>query len=407
MGQQAVDLAKAVDYYSAGTVEFIVDQARNFYFLEMNTRLQVEHPVTEMITGLDLVELMLRIAAGEELPFTQSDVPMNGWAIESRIYAENPARGFVPATGRLIHYRQPPQSGSVRVDSGVNEGSEISIHYDPMVAKLICHGSDRNAAIALMRESLDQFHIQGVVTNVPFLASLLAHKRFLTGETTTAFIDEEYPEGFVSQTPSEPLLSNIIALIAVVHQRSLVFQWCDNRPSSNPRKTHVVRTAGASYRCSVESEDGSYSVRVNGYVLKLTTAWTGSEKVTAFSVDGERYTAQVERTDISYSVVHAGFLVSALILEPHTSELYDFMPLRTPKDQSHLLLSPMPGLLISIDVEAGDAVHAGQALAVIEAMKMENVLKAERDCVIETIHAAVGDTLEPDQPIIEFQVQTQ
>jgi propionyl-CoA carboxylase alpha chain len=407
MGQQAVDLAKAVDYYSAGTVEFIVDQARNFYFLEMNTRLQVEHPVTEMITGLDLVELMLRIAAGEELPFTQSDVPMNGWAIESRIYAENPARGFVPATGRLIHYRQPPQSGSVRVDSGVNEGSEISIHYDPMVAKLICHGSDRNAAIALMRESLDQFHIQGVVTNVPFLASLLAHKRFLTGETTTAFIDEEYPEGFVSQTPSEPLLSKIIALIAVVHQRSLVFQWCDDPPSSNPRKTHVVRTAGASYRCSVESEDGSYSVRVNGYVLKLTTAWTGTEKVTAFSVDGERYTAQVERTDISYSVIHAGFLVSALILEPHTSELYDFMPLRTPKDQSHLLLSPMPGLLISIDVEAGDTVQAGQALAVIEAMKMENVLKAERDCVIETIHAAVGDTLEPDQPIIEFQVQTQ
>jgi len=407
MGQQAVDLAKAVDYYSAGTVEFIVDQARNFYFLEMNTRLQVEHPVTEMITGLDLVELMLRIAAGEELPFTQSDVPMNGWAIESRIYAENPARGFVPATGRLIHYRQPPQSGSVRVDSGVNEGSEISIHYDPMVAKLICHGSDRNAAIALMRESLDQFHIQGVVTNVSFLASLLAHKRFLTGETTTAFIDEEYPEGFVSQTPSEPLLSKIIALIAVVHQRSLVFQWCDNPPSSNPRKTHVVRTAGASYRCSVEPEDGGYSVRVNGYLLKLTTAWTGAEKVTAFSVDGERYYAQVERTDISYSVVHAGFLVSALILEPHTSELYDFMPLRTPKDQSHLLLSPMPGLLISIDVEAGDAVHAGQALAVIEAMKMENVLKAERDCVIETIHAAVGDTLEPDQPIIEFQVQTQ
>lgn len=407
MGQQAVDLAKAVDYYSAGTVEFIVDQARNFYFLEMNTRLQVEHPVTEMITGLDLVELMLRIAAGEELPFSQSDVPMDGWAIESRIYAENPARGFVPATGRLIHYRQPPQSGSVRVDSGVNEGSEISIHYDPMVAKLICHGSDRNAAIALMRESLDQFHIQGVVTNVSFLASLLAHKRFLTGEITTAFIDEEYPEGFVSQVPSEPLLSKIIALIVVVHQRSLVFQWGDNPPSSNLRKTHVVRTAGASYRCSVEPEDGGYSVRVNGYLLKLTTAWTGAEKVTAFSVDGERYYAQVERTDISYSVVHAGFLVSALILEPHTSELYDFMPLRTPKDQSHLLLSPMPGLLISIDVEAGDAVHAGQALAVIEAMKMENVLKAERDCVIETIHAAVGDTLEPDQPVIEFQVQTQ
>jgi len=407
MGEQAIDLAKAVDYYSAGTVEFIVDQARNFYFLEMNTRLQVEHPVTEMITGLDLVELMLRIAAGEELPFTQSDVPMNGWAIESRIYAENPARGFVPATGRLIHYRQPPQSGSVRVDSGVNEGSEISIHYDPMVAKLICHGSDRDAAIALMRESLDQFHIQGVVTNVSFLASLLAHKRFLAGETTTAFIDEEYPEGFVSQTPSEPLLSRIIALIAVVHQRSLVFQWGESPASSNPRKTHVVRIAGAAYRCSVEPEDGGYSVRVDSYALKLTTAWTGAEKVTAFCVDGERYYAQVERTDIGYSVVHAGFLVSALILEPHTSELYDFMPLRTPKDQSHLLLSPMPGLLISIDVEAGDAVHAGQALAVIEAMKMENVLKAERDCVIETIHAAVGDTLEPDQPVIEFRVQTQ
>jgi len=407
MGEQAIDLAKAVDYYSAGTVEFIVDQARNFYFLEMNTRLQVEHPVTEMITGLDLVELMLRIAAGEELPFTQSDVPMNGWAIESRIYAENPARGFVPAIGRLIHYRQPPQSGSVRVDSGVNEGSEISIHYDPMVAKLICHGSDRDAAIALMRESLDQFHIQGVVTNVSFLASLLAHKRFLAGETTTAFIDEEYPEGFVSQTPSEPLLSRIIALIAVVHQRSLVFQWGESPASSNPRKTHVVRIAGAAYRCSVEPEDGGYSVRVDSYALKLTTAWTGAEKVTAFCVDGERYYAQVERTDIGYSVVHAGFLVSALILEPHTSELYDFMPLRTPKDQSHLLLSPMPGLLISIDVEAGDAVHAGQALAVIEAMKMENVLKAERDCVIETIHAAVGDTLEPDQPVIEFRVQTQ
>ena len=406
MGQQAVELAKAVDYYSAGTVEFIVDQSRNFYFLEMNTRLQVEHPVTEMITGLDLVELMLRIAAGEVLPFTQSDVQMNGWAIESRIYAENPARGFAPSTGRLIHYRQPSQSGSVRVDSGVSEGSEISIHYDPMVAKLVCHGPDRDAAIALMRESLDQFHIRGVVTNVQFLASLLGHKRFVTGETTTAFIDEEYPEGFVSQTPPEPLLSRIIALIAVVHQRSLVLQKRDSPPSSNPRHTHVVRTAGVAYWCSVEPEDEGYSVRVDGRLLKLTTAWTSAEKVTEFRIDGERYYAQVEPTDIGYSVVHAGSLVSALVLEPRTSELYDFMLLRTPKDQSHLLLSPMPGLLISIDVEAGDAVHAGQTLAVIEAMKMENVLKAERDCVIETIHAAVGDTLELDQPVIEFQAQT-
>ena len=406
MGQQAVELAKAVDYYSVGTVEFIVDQSRNFYFLEMNTRLQVEHPVTEMITGLDLVELMLRIAAGEVLPFTQSDVQMNGWAIESRIYAENPARGFAPSTGRLIHYRQPSQSGSVRVDSGVSEGSEISIHYDPMVAKLVCHGSDRDAAIALMRESLDQFHIRGVVTNVQFLASLLGHKRFVTGETTTAFIDEEYPEGFVSQTPPEPLLSRIIALIAVVHQRSLVLQKRDSPPSSNPRHTHVVRTARVAYWCSVEPEDEGYSVRVDGRLLKLTTAWTSAEKVTEFRIDGERYYAQVEPTDIGYSVVHAGSLVSALVLEPRTSELYDFMLLRTPKDQSHLLLSPMPGLLISIDVEAGDAVHAGQTLAVIEAMKMENVLKAERDCVIETIHAAVGDTLELDQPVIEFQAQT-
>ena len=406
MGQQAVELAKAVDYYSVGTVEFIVDQSRNFYFLEMNTRLQVEHPVTEMITGLDLVELMLRIAAGEVLPFTQSDVQMNGWAIESRIYAENPARGFAPSTGRLIHYRQPSQSGSVRVDSGVSEGSEISIHYDPMVAKLVCHGSDRDAAIALMRESLDQFHIRGVVTNVQFLASLLGHKRFVTGETTTAFIDEEYPEGFVSQTPPEPLLSRIIALIAVVHQRSLVLQKRDSPPSSNPRHTHVVRTAGVAHWCSVEPEDEGYSVRVDGRLLKLTTAWTSAEKVTEFRIDGERYYAQVEPTDIGYSVVHAGSLVSALVLEPRTSELYDFMLLRTPKDQSHLLLSPMPGLLISIDVEAGDAVHAGQTLAVIEAMKMENVLKAERDCVIETIHAAVGDTLELDQPVIEFQAQT-
>ena len=406
MGQQAVELAKAVDYYSVGTVEFIVDQSRNFYFLEMNTRLQVEHPVTEMITGLDLVELMLRIAAGEVLPFTQSDVQMNGWAIESRIYAENPARGFVPSTGRLIHYRQPSQSGSVRVDSGVSEGSEISIHYDPMVAKLVCHGPDRDAAIALMRESLDQFHIRGVVTNVQFLASLLGHKRFVTGETTTAFIDEEYPEGFVSQTPPEPLLSRIIALIAVVHQRSLVLQKRDSPPSSNPRHTHVVRTAGVAHWCSVEPEDEGYSVRVDGRLLKLTTAWTSAEKVTEFRIDGERYYAQVEPTDIGYSVVHAGSLVSALVLEPRTSELYDFMLLRTPKDQSHLLLSPMPGLLISIDVEAGDAVHAGQTLAVIEAMKMENALKAERDCVIETIHAAVGDTLELDQPVIEFQAQT-
>jgi propionyl-CoA carboxylase alpha chain len=275
-----------------------------------------------------------------------------------------------------------------------------------MVAKLVCHGPDRDAAIALMRESLDQFHIRGVVTNVQFLASLLGHKRFVTGETTTAFIDEEYPEGFVSQTPPEPLLSRIIALIAVVHQRSLVLQKRDSPPSSNPRHTHVVRTAGVAYWCSVEPEDEGYSVRVDGRLLKLTTAWTSAEKVTEFRIDGERYYAQVEPTDIGYSVVHAGSLVSALVLEPRTSELYDFMLLRTPKDQSHLLLSPMPGLLISIDVEAGDAVHAGQTLAVIEAMKMENVLKAERDCVIETIHAAVGDTLELDQPVIEFQAQT-
>jgi propionyl-CoA carboxylase alpha chain len=402
MGEQAVALARAVDYHSAGTVEFIVDAARSFFFLEMNTRLQVEHPVTELITGLDLVELMLRVAAGEKLPLTQADVSIQGWALEARVYAEDPARGFVPSTGRLVRYRPPVESTTVRVDTGVIEGSEVSMHYDPMMAKLVTHGPDRAAAIATMRQALDRFMVRGIQTNIPFLSALVAHSRFVEGRLSTDFIADEYPEGFGQARPVPAVQQRMAALVAVVHQCWRLREALVQRQAPG-EVLRCVRIGDGRHQVVVRGGDGRYSVSVDGTLLKLVIDGSACTVVVEFEVDGTSYSAQVERHGAAYRLLHGGSVVGAMVLELATDALYRYMPEKTVPDLSHLVLSPMPGLLVSLAVKAGDTVTAGDGIAVIEAMKMENLIRTPRDGVICTLHAQAGDTLEVAQPVVEFE----
>ena len=402
MGEQAVALARAVDYHSAGTVEFIVDAARSFFFLEMNTRLQVEHPVTELITGLDLVELMLRVAAGEKLPLTQADVSIQGWALEARVYAEDPARGFVPSTGRLVRYRPPVESTTVRVDTGVIEGSEVSMHYDPMMAKLVTHGPDRAAAIATMRQALDRFMVRGIQTNIPFLSALVAHSRFVEGRLSTDFIADEYPEGFGQARPAPAVQQRMAALVAVVHQCWRLREALVQRQAPG-EVLRCVRIGDGRHQVVVRGGDGRYSVSVDGTLLKLVIDGSACTVVVEFEVDGTSYSAQVERHGAAYRLLHGGSVVGAMVLELATDALYRYMPEKTVPDLSHLVLSPMPGLLVSLAVKAGDTVTAGDGIAVIEAMKMENLIRTPRDGVICTLHAQAGDTLEVAQPVVEFE----
>ena len=402
MGEQAVALARAVDYHSAGTVEFIVDAARSFFFLEMNTRLQVEHPVTELITGLDLVELMLRVAAGEKLPLTQADVSIQGWALEARVYAEDPVRGFVPSTGRLVRYRPPAESTAVRVDTGVAEGGEISLHYDPMMAKLVTHGPDRAAAIATMRQALDRFMVRGLQTNIPFLSALVAHSRFVEGRLSTDFIADEYPEGFDQAKPVPVVQQRMAALVGVVHQCWRLREALVQRQVPD-EVLCCVRIGDDRHQVVVRGADGRYSVSVDGTLLKLVIDGSACTVVVEFEVDGTSYSAQVERHGAAYRLLHGGSVIGAMVLELATDALYRYMPEKTMPDLSHLVLSPMPGLLVSLAVKAGDTVTAGDGIAVIEAMKMENMIRTPRDGVICTVHAQAGDTLEVAQPVVEFE----
>ncbi|HCF72363.1 MAG TPA: acetyl/propionyl/methylcrotonyl-CoA carboxylase subunit alpha [Arenicellales bacterium] len=402
MGEQAVMLAQAVDYYSAGTVEFIVDQERNFYFLEMNTRLQVEHPVTEEITGLDLVELMLKVAAGEKLPFTQPDIQIDGWALECRIYAEDPARGFLPSTGRLTRYQPPVEDQSIRMDSGVVEGGEVSVYYDPMVAKLVSRGPDRKTAIAAMGRGLDRFHVQGVSTNIPFLAAVLAHPRFGSGQLTTGFIAEEYPDGFDMPKPVGALHYRLIVLAVVLYQRSMEQQATLSDDVALPG-ARVVWVDGESFDCVVELLAHGYAVTCSGQRLAMRTCWWPGQSVCRFECDDGVFFAKVERDRIIYRVSHAGTALEVMVLDPLPGDLYRHMPVGVSPDQSHLVLSPMSGLLVSISVTEGQAVQSGQEVAVIEAMKMENALKSERDGIVVRTHARQGDTVELGQALIEFE----
>ena len=407
MGEQAVVLAKAVKYTSAGTVEFIVDGAKNFYFLEMNTRLQVEHPVTEKITGLDLVEWMIRIAAGEKLPFAQDDIDLKGWSIEARIYAEDPFRNFLPSSGRLNRYHPPAEDEHIRIDTGVYEGGEISVFYDPMIAKVIASGSTREEATARLSKAMDEFHIRGVQHNIGFLAALLAHPRFAEGRLSTEFITEEYPDGFHSEDlrPEDPTL--LVAAAASVHR---AYQERASMISGQVRGRErvvsddwVVVLHGKSYPVRVSLTDGGYKLSMEGKDRLLETAWKLGEPIFRGALDGEEFCLQVERVEVAYRMFHKGAQADVLVLNDRTRELQALMPVKAEPDMSKFLLSPMPGLLVSLAVEVGQEVKTGEELAVVEAMKMENVLRAEQDAVIAEIKARPGDSLVVDQVILEFE----
>lgn len=409
MGEQAVRLARAVGYQSAGTVEFVVGRDKSFYFLEMNTRLQVEHPVTEFITGLDLVEWMIRIAAGERLPFRQEDIRLQGWAIECRINAEDPFRGFLPSTGRLVKFQPPPEGDGVRVDTGVYEGGEISMHYDSMIAKLITHGATREAAIEKMREALNAFVIRGVASNIAFQAALMQHPRFLSGHFDTGFIAAEYPQGFnPADVPhDDPTLLAAVALF--VHYRRLVqaATISGQMPGHayQPESEFIVAFAdGREQRVAIQMTDETTGlIFCSGEAHRLTSSWRPGEILFSGSWDGRPFCLQVERDGLGYRLVHWGKRVELRVLTPLAAKLMAMMPKKAPPDTSRLLLSPMPGLLTHIAVSPGQEVKAGEVLAKIEAMKMENILRAERDVVVAELLARPGESLAVDQPIMSFR----
>ena len=428
MGEQAVQLAKAVKYQSAGTVEFVVGKDQSFYFLEMNTRLQVEHPVTEAITGLDLVEMMIRVAAGEKLPIEQKDVQRNGWAIECRINAEDPFRSFLPSTGRLVRFQPPKQTMfqgntadlyGVRVDTGVHDGGEIPMFYDSMIAKLIVHGKDRNDAIAKMREALNGFVIRGISSNIPFQAALLAHPRFVSGDFNTGFIAEQYSKGFRAEDVPHDDHDFLAALAAFVRRKSR--QRAANLSGQLPGYDVKI---GQDYAVVELGQGGQ-----NRYVSVHVDEFTGKPGVAQITVNGKTYaiesnsrlndiriegicngkhfTAQIERgtvkNPLALQVQHNGTRIEALVMSPRMADLHKLMPYKAPPDLSRYVLSPMPGLLVEVSVQVGQKVQAGERVAVIEAMKMENVLFATQDGVVKNVVAVKGESLTVDQLIVEFE----
>jgi propionyl-CoA carboxylase alpha chain len=408
MGEQAVALARAVNYQSAGTVEFVVDADRSFYFLEMNTRLQVEHPVTEMITGLDLVEQMIRVAAGERLAFAQKDLKLNGWAIECRVNAEDPFRGFLPSIGRLVKYMPPAElPGMVRVDTGVYEGGEISMYYDSMIAKLIAHGATRDHAIARMRDALNAFVIRGVSTNIPFQAALMQHPRFVAGRFNTGFIAEEYAKGFRAEDVphDDPVL--LVCVAAALHRRYMDrAAGITGQLRGHERKVGadwVVILGGEHHPVTVSNIAGGQHIAYKGEAFTLLSDWAFGHPIFRGTVNGREVCMQVERRNLVYRLFHWGTQVDVMVLTARAAELYALMPHKPPPDLSRFLISPMPGLLREVAVAAGQEVRAGEKLAVIEAMKMENVLRAENDARVKALLAKPGDSLAVDQPIVEFE----
>ena len=396
MGAQAVGLARAVGYRSAGTVEFIVDRDRNFYFLEMNTRLQVEHPVTELVTGLDLVELMIRIAADEKLPFGQDEVKHQGWAIEARVCAEDPQRNFLPSIGRLVRYR-PPRGEGIRIDSGVYEGSEISLYYDPMIAKLIAHGADRDEAIDRLLDALDGFYVSGVRHNIAFLAALAGSERFREGALSTDLIAESFPDGFAP--PAEPVPADRTILLAAVLAEGRLREH-----EGAPYSELAVLLDGLSRAVSLRPEGNGYLVESNGETRRAATDWRPGQHLLHLRIDDRIATVQIERlSGRALRLAHRGVIRRAQVLTPRAAELLAMMPAKAPPDTSRQVLSPMPGLLTAVVVDEGQEVKAGEPLVVVEAMKMENVLRAERDGKVAKLCARPGDSLAVDQVILEFE----
>ena len=428
MGEQAVALAKAVKYQSAGTVEFVVGKDQSFYFLEMNTRLQVEHPVTEAITGIDLVEMMIRVAHGEKLPITQADVKRNGWAIECRINAEDPFRNFLPSTGRLVRFQTPVQTMfqsntqdllGIRVDTGVQDGGEIPMFYDSMIAKLIVHGTDRSDAIAKMREALNGFVIRGISSNIPFQAALLAHPKFVSGDFNTGFIAENYAHGFRAEDVPHNDPDFLVALAAFVRRKSRerAANLSGQLPGYDVQIGHdysvVVLGAKGDNRYipvhvdEFRGQSGKAIIKVgeNHYIIESHSRL--NDVRISGTVNGKPFTAQVERgtpkNPLALQVQHNGTRIEALVVSPRMAELHQMMPFKTPPDMSRFVLSPMPGLLVNVAVTAGQKVQAGERVAVIEAMKMENILFAAHDGVVKKIMASQGESLTVDQVIVEFE----
>ena len=412
MGEQAVALAKAVGYASAGTVEFIVDGQKNFYFLEMNTRLQVEHPVTELITGVDLVEQMIRVANGEPLTLTQDDVKINGWSIENRLYAEDPYRNFLPSIGRLTRYRPPAEgplgAGVVRNDTGVYEGGEISMYYDPMIAKLCTWAPTRAEAIETMRNALDTFEVEGIGHNLPFVAAVMDHPRFIKGAMTTAFIAEEYPDGFQGVTLSDAALRRIAAACAAMHRvaeirRARISGRIDNHERHVGEEWNVA-LQGQSYDVTISADhEGSTIAFADGTSLRVSGDWTPGDQLAKMKVNNLPLVMKVGKISGGFRIRSRGADMKVHVRTPRQAELARLMPEKLPPDTSKLLLCPMPGLIKSIAVEVGQEVQEGQALCTVEAMKMENILRAERKGTVAKINAAPGDSLAVDAVIMEFE----
>jgi propionyl-CoA carboxylase alpha chain len=413
MGEQACALAKAVGYTSAGTVEFIVDGNRNFYFLEMNTRLQVEHPVTELITGVDLVEQMIRVAAGEKLPFKQEDLKINGWAMESRLYAEDPYRNFLPSIGRLTRYRPPVEGrtlgdGIVRNDTGVYEGGEISMYYDPMIAKLCTWGATRADAIEEMRLALDTFEVEGIGHNLPFCSAVMDHPRFTSGNITTAFIAEEYPEGFNGVTLDARTLRRVAAATAAMNRvaeirRTKISGTMDNH-ERRVGDAWVVTLQGESFPVTIAADRaGSTVTFADGTAHRVESDWTPGQSLARLMVDGHPLVLKVGKIPMGFRIRVRGADLKVRVQSPRQAELAALMPEKLPPDTSRFLLCPMPGLIVKISVEEGQEVQEGQALATVEAMKMENILKAEKKGVVKKINAQPGASLRVDDVIMEFE----
>ena len=408
MGQQAILLAKAVDYTSAGTVEFIVDSDKNFYFLEMNTRLQVEHPVTEMVTGFDLVELMIKIAAGEKLPLSQKDVQLRGCAIETRIYAEDPFQGFLPSVGRMERYIEPTGDG-IRIDTGIFEGGEVPIFYDPMISKLIAHGSDRNQAIEKMSNALDSYYIRGVKNNISFLSALIVHPRFVSGNLTTNFINEEYPDGFNANVLSQADMAVFVVTAAVIHminsnRRTLISDQLVGHEYSPLEKLVVITdNEEHEYQLLVSRLDRSYKVDLDGQLFTFETDWCIGEPLLKGSINGREVISQVDQIGQHIHLFHQGSKKEILVVSPRLAELNKHMLIKEKPDTSKLLVSPMPGLLVKLSVRVGDTVKSGQDIAVIEAMKMENNLRATNDGVVLNVPVSEGDSLAVGELIVEFK----
>ncbi len=406
MGEQAVSLARAVGYYSAGTVEFIVDRDRNFYFLEMNTRLQVEHPVTELVTGVDLVEQMIRVAAGEPLPFTQADVTLSGWAIEARVYAEDPRRGFLPSTGRLVRYREPTGEG-IRVDSGIVEGGEVSMFYDPMIAKLCAYGPDRATAIKRIGRALDGYVVRGLGHNIPFLAAVLANPRFAAGRLTTNFIAEEYGDRFQGMALADAKRHELAAVAVAMRfgevARAASLSGRMRTWRHRPMTEWSVQLDAVALPVDVEvhGHDG-LTVTVAGHKQHVAVEWSPGQPLVRATIDGRFLVAQVDPILEGYRLTHGGAELNVVLRTRRAAEYAARMPAKPPQDTSRLVRSPMPGLIVAVTVTPGQEVKTGQELCVLEAMKMENVLRAERDGVVEEIKIEPRDTVAADQILMKF-----